>query len=216
MGIAMENRHERGMVPGSGLLSRGELLRRGVGGGAVLVASGTGLAAFAAPAAADVVPDGDLAYLRLLVAAELLKADFASDALGSGKLRGSTARLFRRTRNDDLAHYKRLAALVTDSGQTPATAADIDFSYPSGTFRSASSMRTRGFRIGTLALGAYLGALENVETASLRLPLAQIAANEAQQVSALAQSVGRPTVGAAFAPALPIETVSAALDAYES
>ena len=200
----------------SGLLSRAELLRRGAGSGAVLLASGTGLAAFATPAAADVVPDGDLAYLRLLVAAELLKADFASSALRSGKLRASGARLFRRTRSDDGAHYRRLAALMVAAGQQPATAADIDFSYPSGTFRSASTIASRGFRIGTVALGAYLGALENVQTPSLRLPLAQIAANEAQQLAALAPSTGRPSVGAAFAPALPIAAVSASLDEYES
>ena len=200
----------------SGLLSRTELLRRGAGGGAALVASGTGLAALAAPATADAVPDGDLAYLRLLVAAELLKADFASSALRTGKLSGSTARLLRRMRSDDGAHYKRLAALMTDAGQQAATAADIDFSYPSGTFKSTSSIARRGFRIATVALGAYLGAIENVQTSSLRLPLAQIAANEAQQVAALAPLAGRPSVGAAFAPALPIAVVSAALDGYES
>src|SRR5262249_12786664 len=164
----------------------------------------------------EAVPDGDLAYLRLLVAAELLKADFASSALGSGKLGKSGARLFRRTRSDDGAHYKRLAALMTGAGQQPATAADIDFSYPAKTFKSASSIAKRGSRIATVALGAYLGALENVQTPSLRLPFAQIAANEAQQVAALAPLAGRPSVGAAFAPALPVASVSAALDAYES
>ena len=200
----------------SASLSRAELLRRGAGGGAVLLASGAGLAAFAAPAAAEDVPDGDLAYLRLLVGAELLKADFASSALRSGKLRASGARLFRRMRGDDTAHYKRLAALMAAAGQQPATAADIDFSYPSGTFRSASSIAKRGFRIATVALGAYLGGLENVQTSSLRSALARITANEAQQVSALAPLAGHPSVGAAFAPALPIASVSAALDEYES
>ena len=37
-----------------------------------------------------------------------------------------------------------------------------------------------------LTLGAYLGAVENVQTPQLRLPIGQIAANEAQHVSALA------------------------------
>jgi Ferritin-like domain len=199
-------------VPGS--LSRAELLRRGAGGGVALVAAGTGLAAFARPAAAA-VPDGDLAYLRLLVATELLKADFTSSGLRSGKVAGSSARLLRRMRADDRAHYDGLAALMHEAGQPPARPADIDFSYPAGTFRSASSTLTRGFRIATLAVGAYLGALESVQTPSLRLPLAQIAANEAQQVAALAQLIGRPSVGAAFAPALPIAAVSAALGEYE-
>jgi len=72
------------------------------------------------------------------------------------------------------------------------------------------------WKLTSLALGAYLGALENVQTPSIRLPLAQIAANEAQQLSALAPLVGRQAIGAAFAAALPIDVVSAALDEYES
>ena len=68
----------------------------------------------------------------------------------------------------------------------------------------------------TLALGAYLGAIENVQTPAARLALAQIAANEAQQLSALGPVAGRPTIGKAFAAALSIDAVSAALDEYES
>ena len=70
--------------------------------------------------------------------------------------------------------------------------------------------------VGFLALGAYLGALEQVQTPAIRLPLAQISANEAQQQSALAHVLGRGAIGSAFAAALPIDVVSAALDGYES
>jgi hypothetical protein len=49
------------------ILSRAALLRRGAGGGALLLV-GAGLAA---PADAADIPDGDLPHLRLLVAAEL-------------------------------------------------------------------------------------------------------------------------------------------------
>src|SRR4029077_20615840 len=71
------------------VLSRAELLRRGIGGGAMLAASGAGFAAFARPAGALTVPDGDVAYLRVLVAAELLKAEFHTQAPASGKLAAS-------------------------------------------------------------------------------------------------------------------------------
>jgi hypothetical protein len=67
-----------------------------------------------------------------------------------------------------------------------------------------------------LMLGAYLGAVESVETPSLRLPIGQIAANEAQHQSALAALNGRPVVGKAFAPALQIAAVSNALGRFES
>ena len=68
----------------------------------------------------------------------------------------------------------------------------------------------------TLTLGAYLGAVENIQTAQLRLPIGQIAANEAQHVSALADAAGKPIIGRPFAASLQIDAVSAALDAYES
>ena len=55
-----------------------------------------------------------------------------------------------------------------------------------------------------------------MQTPRLRLPLGQIAANEAQQVGALAQLLGRPLIGGAFAAALQIDAVSAALDEFES
>ena len=196
-------------------LRRAELLRRGLGGGAALVATSAGLASFAGPAAAA-VPDVDLAYLRLLTAAELLEADFQAQALASGKLDPAGARLVRRMQADDKAHYTGLASLLAGAGQPPLTADDIDFSYPRGSFRSRDSIARLGWTLAELSLDAYLGAIENVQTPAARLELAQIAANEAQQVSALAPLGRRPAIGSAFAAALPIDAVSAALDRYES
>jgi hypothetical protein len=191
-------------------LSRGGVLR--------LALAGAGLATLGGPAAALAagVPDVDLSYLRVLVATELLKTDFASTALASGRLGARSTGLVRRVRGDDCAHYAGLAALLGGAGQAPATADDIDFSYPKGTFGSERSILGLAWRLGTLTLGAYLGAVENVLTATLRLPIGQIAANEAQQLSALAAVVGRPAIGGAFAGSLAIDAVSSALDEYES
>lgn len=72
-----------------------------------------------------------------------------------------------------------------------------------------------GRTLSTLSLGAYLGAIENVQTPAIRRPLGQIAANEAQHVSAFAQLLGGPAVGKPFAAALPIDDVSVVLDRYE-
>ena len=197
-------------------MSRGALLRRGAVGGGALLVSASGLAAVAPLARADAPPDADLAYLRLLIAAELLAVDFQSHALASRKLRRGAHSLFRRIRSDENDHYKRLAALLTAAGQTPATAGDINFSYPKGSFRSQTSILGLAGRLERLMVGAYVGAVENVETSSLRLPIGQIAANEAQHQSALAGLNGRPVVGKAFAPALQIGAVSNALDEFES
>jgi hypothetical protein len=199
-------------MPGSAcVLPRKELLRRGT----LLAIAGTGAGVLAARATAAGVPDADLSYLRLLVATELLKSDFEARALRSGKLDTAGVALVRRLRADDQAHYRGLATLLNDAGQPPATAGDIDFSYPHGTFKSQGSIVRLAWKFTALGLGAYLGAVESVETPRLRLPLGQIAANEAQQLSALAAFLGRPMIGGAFAAALGIDAVSDALDAYE-
>jgi hypothetical protein len=186
-----------------------------VGGGALLV-SATGLSALPAAALADTPPDGDLAYLRLLIAAELLAVDFQTKALGSGKLRHAAHTLVRQVRSDERAHYNSLATLLTAAGGTPATSGDIDFSYPKGSFRSQASLLGLAGRLERLMVGAYLGAVESVETSSLRLPIGQIAANEAQHAGALAALRGESVVGKAFAPAMQMGAVSDVLDGFES
>lgn len=176
--------------------------------GALGLAAAGGLAGVAR---ADVAPDGDLAYLRLLIGAELLKADFEQRALATDKLDVLT-----QMHTADVAHYNSLAILLGRSGQTAATAGDINFAYPKKSFDSTSTIVQLAVTLTKLTLGAYLGAVENVQTPQLRLPLAQIAANEAQQMSALALLYGGAVVGHAFAPSLQIAVVSAALGEYES
>lgn len=200
---------------GSGV-SRAELLRRGAVGGGALLVSASGLSALAGTAEAAAPPDADLAYLRLLIAAELLAIDFQTHALASRKLRHDGAMaLVKKMRTDEKAHYTRLAAALTAAGGTPATSADIDFSYPKATFRSQASILKLAARLERLLVGAYLGAVENVETPDLRLSIGQVAANEAQHEAALAALAGRSVVGKAFAPAMQMGAVSNALDEYE-
>lgn len=193
-------------------IDRGSLLRRGV----VLLGSGSALGALALPAHAAAIPDSDLAYLRLLLAVELLKIDYGVHAATSDKLRPATQEFVTRVVLDDKRHYVRLATLMTGAGQTPATGGDVDFSYPPGSFATKAAVAKLGRRLATLATGAYLGALENVQTPDVRRPLAQAAANEAQQAGAFGQLLGGRVIGGAFAQSLQIDAVSAALDEYES
>lgn len=204
------------LVAVTAMFSRAELLRRGIGGGAALAVSAGGLGALAGPAGAVTVPDSDLAYLRLLSAAELLKGDFQAQALAAGKLSGAAAGLVRKLRADDRAHYASLSILTNGAGQPPPSADDIDFTYPAHTFASQRSILELAGELASLTLGAYLGAIESIETPTLRLPIGQIAANEAQQASALARFLGRAQIGRAFAPSLSIDAVSAQLDRFES
>ncbi|HEX3806368.1 MAG TPA: ferritin-like domain-containing protein [Gaiellaceae bacterium] len=192
-------------------MNRAQLLRRGVASGALLTGAGS-LAAVASAAA----PDADLASLRLVIATELLKLDFATQALASSKASSATTTLLKQLHADDTAHYNGLASVFTGAGQTPATAGDINFAYPAGSYASDDSIAKLAWTLTTVALGAYLGVLENVQTPRFRTALAQISANEAQQVSAVAQLVGKPVVGAAFGPALTADQVTTVLDVYES
>ena len=111
-------------------------------------------------------PDNDLAYLRLLVAAELLAADFQAQALASGKLQPAATACdpadARRTRR----RTTRASRAADGAGQTPATSDDIDFTYPKGSFASQASILKLAARLEHLSLGAYLGAVESVETPS--------------------------------------------------
>jgi hypothetical protein len=192
-------------------MPRRAFLRRGAIGGTALL-----LPLELAPEAEAAVPDADLTYLRLLIAVELLKIDYDVRASRADELRSGPRAFVRRMILDDKRHYTGLASLLTGAGATPTTGGDVDFSYPRGSFETQASIAKLGRRLATLATGAYLGALENVQMPALRRPLAQIAANEAQQAGAFGQLLGGRVVGRAFARSLSIDAVTEALDEYES
>src|SRR5205814_353242 len=83
-----------------GELTRAGLLAHGgkVAAGIVAASAFGGLA----PRASAAVPDGDLAYARLLVALELLSLDFYTRAIGAGD--GAQLEL-RRARAAERRHY---------------------------------------------------------------------------------------------------------------
>jgi len=197
-------------------LTRGAVLRRGALAGGALALGGVGAAVVAAPAGAMTFPDVDLAYLRLLTAAELLALDYQGQALSGGKLSADASAVVTKALADDKAHYAALVDLLGKGNVVAATSDDIDFAYPKGSFDSEAAILKLAGEIQELALGAYVGALENLQTPLIRLPVAQIAVNEAQHEAALASLAGRPVLGRAFGPALQIDAVSAALSNYES
>src|SRR6187397_2341726 len=167
-----------------GELSRATLLARGGKVAATVVAASAfgGLAASASAA----VPDGDLAYARLLVALELLSLDFYTRAIGAG---GSSQLELRRARAAERRHYDLVAAVLIDAGQVPATAQDIDFSYPRGSFASSAAVARLGVRLESLSLGAYLGAVRSLQTPLYRDHAARAAARDAQHLTVVAGAV---------------------------
>lgn len=192
-------------------LSRVTLLARGGKVAAAVVVS-SALGGFA-PRASAAVPDGDLAYARLLVALELLSLDFYTRAIGAG---GGSQLELRRARAAERRHYDVVAAVLTDAGQVPATAQDIDFSYPRGSFTSSATIARLGVRLESLSLGAYLGAVRSLQTPLYREHAARAAASEAQHLSVFAGAVGGRRLGPPLPAARSIDRVSDALDAYTS
>ena len=194
-----------------GEFSRATLLARGGKAAAAVV----GASAFGGlvPRASAAVPDGDLAYARLLVALELLSLDFYTRAIGA---RGGRQLELRRARAAERRHYDVVAALLADAGQVPATAQDIDFSYPRGSFGSPAAIARLGVRFESLSLGAYLGAVQSLQTPRYRDQAARAAASEAQHLSVFTAAVGGRRLGSALPTSLPLAKVSDALDAYTS
>ena len=118
-------------------LTRGAILRRGAFAGGALAMGGVGAAVLAAPAGAMALPDGDLSFLRLLTAAELLALDYQGQALTGGLLSGDAKAIVAQASADDKAHYAALADLLGKGNVVAATADDIDFTYPDGQLRHA-------------------------------------------------------------------------------
>lgn len=195
-----------------GEISRASLLARG-GKVAGALAAGMAFGGLPLRASAATTPDGDLAYARLLVALELLSLDFYSRAIGAG---GGSQLELRRARAAERRHYDVAAAVLTNEGQVPATAQDIDFSYPRGSFASSGAIARLGVRLESLSLGAYLGAVRSLQTPLYREHAARAAASEAQHLSVFAGAVGGRRVGPPLPAPLSIDRVSDALDAYTS
>jgi hypothetical protein len=172
--------------------------------------------ALARSAAADPISDGDLAYARLLVGSEVLAADFYARALAAKRFKGAEVRSLRRALFNEKEHYAAMARILTDAGQVPAVAADFDFLYPKGGFASRAAIAKLGVKLETLALSAYLGAVDGLEASSLKQPAARIAASEAQHLSVLTGLAGGNPIGSSFPSPLTIDEASNALDAFMS
>lgn len=197
-------------------MSRAEILSRGARAGVAVAVGGSALAVFSADASAATLLDGDLAYVRLLVASELLAIDYYTRAIGSSRIEGNVLASMKHALANERAHYRSLTTVLAGSGQVAATADDIDFAYPRRAFASTASIGKVGVDIERTVLGAYLGAVEGLQTNTLKRAFAQIAANEAQHLSVLSgEWLGRP-IGKAFAASMTIDQASDALDAYES
>jgi rubrerythrin len=198
----------------SASITRGRFLSRSAKGGAALLVAGPALGRFVDTAAADSLPTADLAYVRLLVGAELLASDFYAVALAASNTGPKIAGYLKRAHANEQDHYRSVAGIISGAGLTPAVSGDFDFRYPAGTFAGRGSIVRFARRLENTILGAYLGAIAGIQTDSLKAVLAQIAACEAQHSAYFTTAAGGKTFGLSFPVALTIDQASNALDAF--
>jgi Ferritin-like domain len=196
------------------LISREELLRRGVRGGAVLAVAGTALGVLAESASAAPLSTDDLAYARLLVGVELLASNFYSQAIAASNASSSVMEYLKRAYFNEQEHYQSVTGILSGSGNTPAVSGDVTFSYPSGTFASEEAIVKGAVALEGSVLGTYLGAVGNMDTDIFNTGFAQIAACEAQHLSYFTSRMGGKAFNLSFPPALTMQQASDAMDAY--
>jgi ferritin-like protein len=197
-------------------MTRAELFSRGAKGGAALLVAGTALVEFVDRAAADPLSTGDLAYARLLVGAELLAADFYTQAIAASNTSGAVAKYLKKAHMNEQEHYQSVSGILSGAGVAPAVSADIDYTYPKGSFATQASILKLAQRLETIMLGTYLGAVGGMQSNAFKQGIAQIAACEAQHLSYMWTQNGGKAFSVSFPPALTIDQASAAMDAFTS
>ena len=191
-------------------ISRANLLRRG----AVLAVAGGAVGVLADTALADPISDQDLAYVRLLVTAELLQSNFYSQAIAASVASPEVTKYLKRAYLNEQEHYQSVAGIISGTGNIPAISSDIDFSYPDGTFADEKSILTAAAALETAVVSMYAGAMGGIVTNQFKTGIGQIAACEAQHASYFQTATGGHPFWLSFPPAFTIQQASDAMNAY--
>ncbi|MGD9570969.1 MAG: ferritin-like domain-containing protein [Thermoleophilia bacterium] len=156
--------------------SRAGFFSLGAKGGLALVAGGSLLGVAAGPALGQGAGDVDIA--KLAATAELLAIDVYGRAIDTGLFEGDVLAYMQAARQNEQDHYDALAGVLGMDAPK-----DVAFTYPSGTFASAESIAATGVALETAFVGAYIGAVEALQSVELKAVAAQIGANEAQHLT---------------------------------
>lgn len=156
--------------------SRAEFLTLGAKGGLALVVGGSVLGVAVGPALGQAA--GDVEIATLAATAELLALDVYSRAIKTGFFTADVLAYMEAARQNEQDHYDTLAGVL--GADAPK---NVKFTYPAGTFASAKSIAATGVALETAFVGAYLGAVEALESVDLKAVAGQVAANEAQHLT---------------------------------
>lgn len=196
-------------------LTRSEFFGRAARGGAALALGGGILAGSAEPASAG-IGQPDIPVVTLALAAELVGAEFCTQALAAKLFAGEEERALKRTLFNENQHYGALAQILTDAGQTPGQASDFDFAFPAKAFTTRQSIARLGVDLETAFVGIYLGGVASLQDPTTRNAFARVAAGQAQQLAFFSGIAQQKPVGMAFPVPLTVEEGSTALGPYIS
>ena len=196
-------------------VTRSEFFAGAARGGAALALGGGVLAATAAPAVAG-IGQPDIPVVTLALAAELVGAEFCTQALAGKLFSGEDERALKRALFNERQHYGALAQILTDAGQTPGQASDFDFSFPAKAFASRRSIARLGVELANAFVGIYLGGVASLQDTTTRAAFARIASSQSQQLGFFAGIAQQKPVGMAFPVPLTVQEGSAALGPYIS
>ena len=122
-------------------LTRSQLLARTAAGGAAFALAG-GVFASEAAGGAEAIGPGDMPVVTLALAAELLGAEFYTQALAAKVFGGNETRYLKRALLNEGEHYTATAKFLTDAGQTPGQAGDFDFAFRPRRSRRGAARRS--------------------------------------------------------------------------
>ena len=150
-------------------------------------------------------------------ASSFSRLDFYAAAIAAKQFGAVETKVMKRALFNEQEHYAAVAGILTGAGQTaagprPTSTSRIRRSRSTRRARSRSS----GSQLETTFLGAYLGAVDALQTNALKQPVARIAASEAEHLGAFRRLTQGEPIGNSFPDALTIDEASDALDTYTS
>ena len=160
--------------------------------------------------------DSDLALARLAVGAEILAAEFYTQAIASKKYGAAVSKDLRRALFNEQEHLKAVSEVISGAGQTPSTADDFDIAFPKNTFATRGSIAKFGVALETTMVGAYLGAVGSLDNPDLQTVAAQIASCESHHLSVFGELAADRPLGLSFPVPLDEATASTFLDQFLS
>lgn len=150
----------------------------------------------------------DLEILNYALTLEYLEADFYTQGVEGGQLKGRTLELLEPIRDHEQAHVAGLTQTIKDMGGTPAD--KPEFKYPDGTFTDRTKFLKTASVFEELGVTAYHGQVPRVDDPEILKAAAAIAGVESRHAAILADLIGGKPFPSPFEKSMSMKDVLAA------